>query len=273
MNYNYDIILVKNEVFGYIMKAIKSIIRYFKRKALSMPSNKVKKISAVILAAGSSTRMEGGSKQLIKLLGKEVVLRSAEAFENCADITEIVVVCAGSEKDTINEIMTLSGISKFKCAVVGGKSRFESVKIGFEATDCSSDLVAVHDAARCLIEPEQISAVISEAKNHGAAIAACKTTDTIKTVDENGKILFTAERKHLWNAQTPQVFKRGMLEYGLYAKREEGFSPTDDAMLAETLGFGVYVVDCGSDNIKITTKKDIDTAVSILNRRNGNAKI
>lgn len=250
------------------MNKLKKIYKLISKTLLS--SSKPTTVSAVILAAGSSTRMGGESKQMIRLLGKEVVLRSARAFEECGDINEIIVVTTEEERGKVEELMRDGGITKFKRAVIGGKSRFESVKIGFEATDPFCDLVAVHDAARCLITPEQISSVISSAKVHGAAIAASHTVDTIKTVDDDGKIVFTAQRKKLWNAQTPQVFLRGMLEYGLYAKREAGFEPTDDAVLAETLGFGVYVVDCGRENMKITTSQDVDTALSILKRRGEN---
>ncbi|MBO4353812.1 MAG: 2-C-methyl-D-erythritol 4-phosphate cytidylyltransferase [Clostridia bacterium] len=227
-------------------------------------------VSAVIVAGGSSERMNGVSKQLIPIAGVPVVARSALAYEACPDVSEIVVVCRDGEESAIEALMREYNIKKFVGTAKGGKTRFDSVKSGFEKTSVKSDIVAVHDAARCLITPEQISKVIDSAKKNGAAIAAAPSVDTVKIVGDDGKIASTPDRKTLWNAQTPQVFVKAMLEVGLYYPRESGFKPTDDAMLVETLGFKVAVVDCGYENIKITTPADVSVAESIVKRRSEN---
>ena len=223
-------------------------------------------VSAIILAGGKSERM-GKSKQLIPLCGIPVVARSATAFEKCPDISEIIVVCRKEERDEIFSLMNEYGIKKFKRFAEAGKTRTDSVKNGFEQTSLSADIVAVHDAARCLVTPEMISKVVSSAKTSGAAIAACRSIDTVKTVDESGKIKSTVPRAEAWNAQTPQAFCRALLELGLNYPRDDDFAPTDDAMLVETLGFGVFAVDCGYENMKITVPLDIPKAESIIKKR------
>ena len=107
------------------------------------------------------------------------------------------------------------------------------------------------------------------AKKHGAAIAAAPSIDTVKVVDESGLIKTTVDRKNVWNAQTPQVFIKPMIEVGLFHERENDFLPTDDSMLVETLGFKVCPVDCGRDNVKITYPSDVEFARTILSKRKG----
>ena len=246
-------------------RIIKSIIKTIGKNSKSTF------VSAIILAGGKSERMGGVSKQLLTVVDTPVVVLSALAYEKCPDVSEIVIVCRDDEIERMEQLMKEYKIAKFKCAVPGGDTRFKSMKCGFEHVFADADYVAVHDAARCLITPEQISNVVSSAVKFGAAIAASKTTDTIKLVDKKGVITSTVDRSVAWNAQTPQVFKKAMLEVGIYAERDEGFSPTDDAMLVETLGFKVAVIDCGYENIKITTPGDISVAESIiLKRRNEN---
>ena len=246
-----------NKIERKVLAAVKHIARERKKPF----------VSAIILAGGSSTRMNGSSKQLADVAGVPAVVRSALAYENCPDVREMIVVCLEAEQSAVEALMSEYNITKFKCAAKGGKTRFDSVKNGFEKTSVDADIVAVHDAARCLILSEQISAVIASAKKNGAAIAAAPSVDTVKIVGEDGKIDSTPDRATLWNAQTPQAFARAMLEVGLYVPRDENFKPTDDAMLVETIGFKVAVVDCGYENIKITTPADIGIAESIVKRR------
>ena len=245
-------------------KIIKSIIKTLGK------NKKCPFVSALILAGGKSERMNGASKQLMSVGGAPVVVLSAKAFDDCPDISEIVVVCKDDEKSTVEALMEENGVKKFKCAATGGETRFDSMKRGLEASFVDADYVAVHDAARCLITPEQISSVVAAAKKNGAAIAAAKTTDTVKLVDKSGIITSTVDRSAAWSAQTPQIFKKAMLEVGAYMRGATDAPPTDDAMLVEAIGFKVAVVDCGYDNIKITTPKDIAVANAILAQRRSN---
>jgi 2-C-methyl-D-erythritol 4-phosphate cytidylyltransferase len=222
-------------------------------------------VSAIILAGGKSERMGGVSKQLVTVGGTPVVVLSALAYENCPEVSEIVVVCREDELAAVEKLM--KNISRQIPLRRPGDRPLRFNEKLFEHMGIDSDYVAVHDAARCLITPEQISSVIASAMKNGAAIAASKTTDTIKIADKNGVITSTVDRSAAWNAQTPQVMKKAMLEVGIYVPREDGFSVTDAAMLVETLGFKVSVVDCGYENIKITTPKDVAVAEAIIEKR------
>ena len=250
----------KNIKYTKIIKAAAGI-------ALKMASKPI--VSAIILAGGSSQRMEGVSKQLLEICGAPVVVHSAMAFEKCAEVSEIIVVCREIEKDTIASLMQEYSITKFKAAVIGGNSRFESCRCGFEHVDKKCNLVAVHDVARCLVTTAEISSVIKVAFEKGAAIAATRATDTLKSVNDKGYIEKTVDRRPIWQAQTPQIFLRTMLEVGLYSDNNNDV-PTDDSMLAELLGFKVYPVETGRQNIKITTKDDIIIAEAILSQRRSN---
>ena len=254
------------------MNVIKNIKKMSKIVASLSKSPKKPCVSAVILAGGSSERMNGVSKQLELIDGIPVVIMSVIAYEKCPDIDKMVIVCRESEIDEVRSLIEKNGIKKPVDFAIGGKTRFESMIRGFEKTDVKSDIIAVHDAARCLVTPENISDVISAAKKYGAAIAASKTTDTIKVTDENGNIKSTVDRSVAWNAQTPQAFLRPLLEVGIYTREDGENLPTDDAMLVEKLGFRVHVVDCGYDNIKITTRNDLIIAETIIKRRNENGK-
>lgn len=207
--------------------------------------------SAIILAAGSSTRMNGANKQFLELGGIPVLMRSALNFEHCPEIGEIIIAAKTDDVREIVSLCTKYGISKLKTVCEGGADRAESAKIAFEFVS-EADYVAVHDGARPFAEPTLISEVISAAEETGAAIAAIPVTDTIKTA-ENGIITSTPPRSSLFAAQTPQVFKKDLYE------KMCGISGavTDDAGLAERLGVRVKIAAGSAKNIKITTPADI----------------
>ena len=222
--------------------------------------------TAVIVAAGNGTRMgnTGTPKQLLPLLGKPVLIRSAEAFETCGFINEIVIVTRKEDVRAVWELIERYGLKKVTKTVVGGQTRQESTLAGFEAADKKCDLIAFHDAARCLVTPEMIEKVFREALRHGAAIAACRATDTVKIENGRGMIASTPERALAWYAQTPQVFKKDLYLTAAYYCKKKEIACTDDASLAEAAGFPVRLVDCGNQNIKLTTPSDIFTAEAII---------
>lgn len=244
-------------------------------KKISMAVNVITKksthpfTSAVILAAGTSTRMGGDSKQLIELEGKSVIAHTLCAFQECDLIDEIVVVANEAETSYYDDVFKKKySLSKLSRVVTGGNTRAKSAEKGFSAISGKADFVAVHDGARCLITPEKIASVVETAYRTGAAIAATKSSDTLKKVDENGKISGTLDRSLVWRAQTPQVFKKNVYFVSLKTCKNKGASITDDSMMAEHAGFSVFCVETGSDNIKITTKADIPAALGIMERRN-----
>lgn len=226
--------------------------------------------SAVIVAAGSGSRMGDTDrpKQFLPLLGKPVLLRAAEAFECCSFIREIIVV---TRREDITRTETLlGGISKLRRVVAGGETRQQSSLAGFDAISEKCDYVALHDAARCLTTPAMIERVFTEATRHGAAIAACRASDTVKTAD-GLSVASTPDRSTLWYAQTPQVFLAELYRASAYFAREREFTATDDASLAEDAGFDVRLVDCGTENFKITTPVDLLAAEALLRLREESA--
>lgn len=223
-------------------------------------------VAAVILAAGSGQRMNiGTTKQQLQIAGKTVLRRALEAFEACPDVTSITVVIRDGEQNFAKE--QISGLTKINCIITGGKTRAESAKIGFGSIPSDSDLVAIHDAARCLIRPSDISAVVNDAKMHGAASAAMRVTDTVKLVDTQGFVTDTPDRDHVMLATTPQIFKTEMYARALRAVGSVDSGITDDNMLLERAGYRVYCTDTGRENIKITHSDDVEYAEFILRSR------
>ncbi len=219
--------------------------------------------TAIILGGGSGRRMNTSiTKQRMTLGGMSVLKRSVLAFEKCGDITDIIVVVRSDEVEFFNS--ELKDVTKLKAVCTGGDSRPESAGHGFMLVDKECKYVAIHDAARPLIRPEDISRVLNVAKEKGAAIAASPVYDTVKAVDGEGKVTATPKRQALVRATTPQIF-----EYGIYRQAINSDMDlsdiTDDSMMVERLGKEVYAVVLENENPKITTKDDISVLELLLN--------
>ena len=223
-----------------------------------------KKVSAIILAGGCGKRMGSGeAKQLLSLCGLSIIERSIDAFSQCTDVEDLVIVSRKEDLLFISEIA--EKYPKVKRICLGGKSRAESAKNGFLACEKDTDVVAFHDAARCLITPEMISKVIKTAVKFGAATAATPVFDTLKRVNSEGVIVETVSREGLWSAQTPQVFSYSIYKKAIYEFYDE--NATDDNSLVERLGVPIRAVDTGKENIKITVADDLFLAQYIINKR------
>ena len=230
------------------------------------------RVCAIILCAGSSMRFSGGeeSKQFAHVSGIPVVLRTILAFENTDSINEIVLVAKKEDIEDLKALVCVNGIKKVSCIVVGGSTRQESALKGFKHVSEKTNFVAIHDGARCLVTPEIIEAVISEAEAHSAATAATQVTDTVKISDENGFIKKTINRENVWNVQTPQVFEKKLYTTAIYSAKQKGVNATDDCMMVESIGFKVKLVETGKENIKITVREDIALAENLLAARGNN---
>lgn len=211
--------------------------------------------SAVIVAGGSGSRM-GRPKQMLPLGGKPVLVRTVEAFLQTPEIKEIVVVTPTENRAELQK--------RFPGIVFAdpGKTRLLSVKNGFLKTSAASQLVAVHDGARPLVESAHISACLQAARQYGAAVLAVPVKDTVK-VCEGGFVQNTLDRAVLWAAQTPQCYRRPVLAEALEKfGQEEG--ATDESQLVEKLGIKVRVVPSSYKNNKITTPEDLIFAEALL---------
>ncbi len=208
-------------------------------------------IDVIITAGGSSTRFKGKNKLLFEINGKPVIKYSADLFSSLDFVREIII---SANKSIINELNELFKNYKKIKIVEGGETRQQSVFNGLKSCN-SPDFVIIHDGARPFITKETITKCLNKAFETNAAIAAVRSIDTVKVVDEQGKIINTPDRKTLWNAQTPQIFKYNLI-FELH-KKYQGENFTDDALLFEKEGLPVYVSESEYSNYKITTLSDV----------------
>lgn len=226
-----------------------------------------KKVAALILAAGMGSRMNMPvTKQRLSLCGKSVLLRSVEAHMASRLVDTVTVVCRGDEVDFVRAELAFLN-EKPTYIVIGGKTRAESARLGFESIDDDVDYVSIHDGARCLVTREMIDKVILAAFEYGAATAATPITDTVKLTDSDGKIKSTVPRENLWAAATPQAFSRELYQRALLSNDTLCETVTDDNILLERLGVFPVCVDTGKENMKITTPEDLALAEFLIQRR------
>ena len=222
---------------------------------------KLKYCGAVIVAAGSASRMGGIDKVMAELGGEPMVVRTVRTFEECDAIKEIVIV---TRQDLIVPIMSLcAGFRKVTAVVAGGRERSASVNAGLNALSSKVKLVAVHDGARPLITWQVIDRVVRAANSYGAAAPAVPVKDTIKTV-RGGVVMETPDRNMLQAVQTPQVFDFDILRGALKKAGEDGLQLTDDCSAVEHLGIGVKIVEGHEHNLKVTTQTDLAIARMIV---------
>ena len=226
------------------------------RKAL-----KLKKCGAVIVAAGSASRMKGIDKILTPLAGEPVLSRTLAAFQECDAVAEIVIV---TRTDLILAVTDLSkAFPKVRAVVAGGKTRQASVAAGLGALSQDCGLAAIQDGARPLVTWQLIDRTVRAANTYGAAAPAVPVKDTIKTV-RGGLVESTPERATLYAVQTPQVFDTDLLKAALHKAKAEGTAVTDDCSAVENMGMKVKIVEGEERNIKITTPLDLKIAEAIL---------
>ena len=222
---------------------------------------KLKYCGAVIVAAGSASRMGGIDKVMAPLDGEPMIVRTVRAFQACDAIREIVIV---TREDLILPIMKLcSGCGKVTAVVAGGKSRQESVKLGMNTLSEKVRLVAVHDGARPLVSWQLIDRAVRAGNSYGAAAPAIPVKDTIKVVT-GGVVKETPDRSGLYAVQTPQVFDFDLLRAALKKAEEEEAQVTDDCSAVERMGMSVKIVEGDERNLKVTTPMDLKIAKMLL---------
>lgn len=222
-------------------------------------------VCAVIVAAGSSRRMGGENKLLLPLAGAPVLAHTLSAFEKCAAVRDIVLVCREQDILPYTDLARAFGISKLRTVTRGGDSRTASVLAGITAAPEDTVLVAVHDGARPLVSEAVITEAVYAAAECGAAAPVVPVKDSIKRI-ENGCIAADVPRDTLAAVQTPQVFRREVLLRALTDAQRKNLSFTDDCAAVEALGQTVRATHGSYENIKITTPEDIPAAEAFLNR-------
>ena len=222
------------------------------RKAL-----KLRRCGAVIVAAGSASRMGGIDKVMAKLKGQPMIVHTVRTFQACDAIAEIVIV---TREDLILPITDLcKGFDKVRAVVAGGGSRQESVSHGLSALSKETELAAIQDGARPLVTWQLIDRVVRAANSYGGAVPVIPVKDTIKVTD-SALVLSTPDRSTLRAVQTPQVFDLDLLKAAMKKVEAEGLEITDDCSAVETLGFKVKTVEGHESNLKVTTPFDLKIA-------------
>jgi 2-C-methyl-D-erythritol 4-phosphate cytidylyltransferase len=226
------------------------------------------KLGAVVAAAGKGTRMRSAErKQYLQLDGKPILAHTLQRFEATQEIDELVVVVGAADQSRVQEYIAQYGITKVRAVVTGGRERQHSVYEGLQALSDPIDWVLVHDGVRPFITRELILRCWHKAREtEGAAVLAVPVNDTIKIVNDGGKIISTPDRSSLWAIQTPQAFRLSALKRAHEEAMRDGFIGTDDAVLMERSGFPVFVAEGDYGNIKITTPEDLAWAEFRLNR-------
>jgi len=228
-------------------------------------------VAALLVGAGRGERFRRGQsapelrpKAFVELAGRSLIERAASALAAVPELTAVVPVVAESALGRLSEWAPgLAALEKVLPAVAGGAERQDSVRAGLAALPPETALVAVHDAARPLVRPADVSRVVEVARGCGAAILALPVRDTLKRVRE-GRIIATPPRHECWAAQTPQVFRVDWLREALVKAEAAGVTGTDDAALVERLGLEVRVVEGDPRNLKITTAEDLAVAEAWL---------
>jgi 2-C-methyl-D-erythritol 4-phosphate cytidylyltransferase len=213
-------------------------------------------VGVVVVAAGTGVRAgPGGPKQFRTIGGVPMLLRALRPFLTRADVARIVVTLpSGVAQQPPQWLGDLLG--ERLAGVTGGDTRAASVRAGLDALGQPPAVVLVHDAARPFVDAATIAAVIERARTGVGAVAAVPVGDTVKDVDDDGRVARTVPRGRLWRAQTPQGFPGAMLTAGYARWPADAPPPTDDAEAVAAAGFPVEVVAGSAFNIKVTTEED-----------------
>ncbi len=226
-------------------------------------------VHAIIVAAGASLRTKGAvKKQFAEILGAPVIVHTLNCFIQSQKIDTIICVIAKDDIPFFNDLIKSYSLSKIETVVAGGATRQESVAAGLSYLEkhySMDDWVAVHDGARPLVTVDLIERVIAAAAESGGAIAAIPATDSLKEV-VGYRVVKSIPRETTWAAQTPQVFRLGILIEAMKKASQDSFFGTDEAALVERISGTVVCVE-SNDNIKITTSSDLKRAEIILGSR------
>ena len=222
-------------------------------------------VTAIIVAAGKSERMGGGTdKAFLNLGSKPVVAWSLLAYEKNTDIDKIILVVRKDQLTAAKAVARMFGISKLFKIVPGGARRQDSVQAGLKEVDVDTRIVVVHDGARPCVSQDVISDVIKSARRGAASVAGCKIRDTVKIVEKGCTVSSTVDRAKHWAVQTPQAFPCSMLRKAYAAVEAQKIEVFDDSQAVEISGETVKICETDKLNLKITTPEDLQVAAALL---------
>jgi 2-C-methyl-D-erythritol 4-phosphate cytidylyltransferase len=223
-------------------------------------------LSAIIVAGGSSQRM-GFDKLFAILAGQPVIAHAIRAFEWATSVSEIIVVAREERHDEIGKISRDAGFKKVRSIVPGGERRQDSVRAGLDRVNREAKYVAVHDAARPLITPEQIERAFEQCRIHSAAALAQPVDDTLKRAGTDLLVAASVDRHQLYAMQTPQIFERNLIQHAYRAVYAENISVTDEVSAVERFGHKIALVLNDGVNFKITYPRDLQIAEFVIQQR------
>lgn len=227
------------------------------------------RVAALIPAAGSGQRMGGAlPKPFLQLRGREILAYTLDVFERCASIDEVWVIVPEAHRARCQQtVVERYGFQKVQGVVAGGATRQASVWRGLQQVNDAVEMVMVHDGVRPFVSPLLVQETLHQALLCGAAIAAVPLKDTLKRVAETGAVTGTVPRDGLWRIQTPQAFRRHILQAAFAYALAHGLDATDEAALVESCGQQqVYVVRGMESNVKVTTPDDLILCESLLDQ-------
>ncbi len=228
------------------------------------------RVGAIIVGAGSGQRLGGVEKAFLPVAGRPLIAYSVEIFNRCPQVDDVCLVVSGGSEEKAHALVRESQWSKVAAVVAGGAERPDSVRAGLDALSFAGDWVLIHDAARPLVSEEIIRRGLAAARIHRAAVACVPLRDTVKRVREQpeGRLVWeTVERRELWVAQTPQVFRESVLRLAFQTLGRRASGLTDDAALIEAMGWPVAVFEGSSDNVKLTYPEDVPVVEALLRAR------
>jgi len=227
-------------------------------------------LSAIIVAGGTSQRM-GLDKLFAVVAGEPVMAHAIRAFDRAPSVGEIIVVAREDRHGEIQKIGRDAGFKKLRSIVPGGQRRQDSVRAGLDVIDAKAKYVAVHDAARPLIMPEQIERAFEQCRVYGAAALAQPVDNTLKRADSDLLVVDSVDRHQLYAMETPQIFERKLIEDAYRAVYAQNISVTDEVSAVERLKHKVVLVLNDDFNFKITYPRDLPLAELVLKQRRNSA--
>lgn len=223
-------------------------------------------VAVIIPAAGKGKRLGASTPKAFLLLdGQPILSHTIKCFLDFSEVNQILIPLPSEYSGMSSEELQLPSDVRIRY-LTGGAERFDSIQKALELVD-SADLIAVHDAARPFADKEDIRAVFDKSIENGAAILAVPASDTLKVVNDDDLISHTADRTKIWQALTPQVFRKDVLSKSYKKAMEDNFIGTDDASLVERIGHPVSIVLGKRTNIKITYPDDVQIAEYLLQRK------